>query len=163
APGIGDSLHFCPSRGRTMERKGTTVMKRYLTALLGATLVLLSFAGTRARADFIAAWSYDWSRTPSTGVISADPGGTAALPLPHQPADSASGESDILSTNIRVFSWAAPSTPDHVTNPPYSLTLSLTDTASGQHGSLTFTGQLNGKFTASSANVGNSFTGSTTQ
>src|SRR5262245_23496553 len=69
APGIGNSLHFCPSRGRTMERKGTTVMKRYLTALLGATLVLLSFAGTRARADFIAAWSYDWSRTPSTGVI----------------------------------------------------------------------------------------------
>src|SRR5262245_13938696 len=77
----GRALHFCPFRGRTMERKGTTVMKRFLAAHAGSMLLLLSLAGVQARADFIAAWSYDWSRTPSTGVIAADPGGTGGLTL----------------------------------------------------------------------------------
>src|SRR5580704_8883379 len=57
----------------TMDRKGTTQMKRLLAHLLAPALGLLVFAGTQAQAGFVG-WDYSW--TPSSLVVPADSGGT---------------------------------------------------------------------------------------
>jgi hypothetical protein len=75
----------------------------------------------------------------------------------------ADGPSDVVATNIRMFSSAPRTTPDAITNGSYSLTLNLVDSASGESGSVTFTGMLNGTFSTTSANVTNAFTGPTSQ
>ena len=53
--------------------------------------------------------------------------------------------------------------PDRYTAKGYSLILYLLDNNSGKDGTMTFTGQLDGKVTAESSNLRNTFTGPTTQ
>jgi hypothetical protein len=144
-------------------------MKRSLT-LLAPTLTLLFFAGTSARADPIppaqASYLYNWAPlVPNRTVNAID--GTGGVTFTDEPKGTGTGNSDIVATNLNVFSSADPSKPEHLgTNGAYSLQLILTDKASGLSKTLVFTGKLSdpvggGAFSSDSANVQNTFTGTT--
>ncbi len=128
---------------------------RHAPATLGgvALLALLTFAGS-TRADVIN-WSYSWSRTPTD--VMADSPGTGYVSLTAESLQNATGNSDIVATNIQSHSTASPSSPDKFTNAPYSLSLYLVDQASGDAGTLNFTGVLNGTLSALNSNIKNTF------
>jgi hypothetical protein len=131
---------------------------RRSTAL--AALALLLIAGNRGRADFIQ-WSYNWNINPIS-VLSDS--GNGSVSFTNQPAQTASGNSDTVATNLKANSLADPKTPDTLNNTgAYSLTLSLTDSASSQSGTLTFSGKLSGSFSKDSANITNQFNTPTVQ
>jgi hypothetical protein len=131
-------------------------MMRLPTRLGGAVLAVLVFMPNAARADLIH-WTYDWSASPRT--INANSPGTGTITLTNEAHNSATGDSDIVATNLRVHSNATSANPDIFSKKSYSLTLVLTDTASGASGTLVFTGQLSGTATVGSANITNTFTG----
>jgi hypothetical protein len=159
-------------------------MRRLLTSS-AALLTLLFLTGTRARAGLVdpstAQWTYNF--TPGTVVPSGTPGavqvspgvfvnqvnavaadtpGTGGVSFTNEPARDVTGGSDIVASNLRVFSSADPTTPDKLsTNGAYSFVLVLTDKASGDSAVLTFTGKLSGTFSAGNSNVANQFTGAT--
>jgi hypothetical protein len=125
-----------------------------------AALALLLLAGARANADFIE-WSYNWDRNP-VSVLSDSGNGSVAFT--NEPLKNATGSSDTVATNLKASSLAPASAPDTLNNTgAYTLTLTLTDTASGATGSLTFKGKLGGTFSADSANITNTFLSPTTQ
>jgi hypothetical protein len=131
-------------------------MKRLLFSF--AALFLL---GTTARADFID-WSYNWERNPVS--VASGGAGTGGVSFTDEPTKMATGSSDIVATNIRVFSSATPQSPDTLpAGSNYVLKLTLTDKDSGASGTLTFSGTLSGTFSASNANVTNEFTGDLSQ
>lgn len=134
-------------------------MRRTWT-LFASSMALLFILGTQSQAAFIE-WTYAWSREPIEGSVAADPGGTGGVSLTNELEKTAVGSSDVVATNLRVFSSTEPSVPDTITDGAYSLTITIKDVASGESGSLTFTGLLNGTFSTSSANVSNEFTGVT--
>ena len=118
----------CLSVVITTDRKGPTVMKRS-TPVVALSLLLL--AGARANADFIQ-WSYNWNINPIS-VLSDS--GNGSVSFTNQPAQTASGNSDTVATNLKANSLAAPSSPDTLLNTgAYALTLALTDATSGQSG-----------------------------
>jgi PEP-CTERM motif len=136
-------------------------MKR--STLLFTSAVVLAFSlGGSARADLIN-WTYSWQRNPVS--VAADGNGTGGVSFTNQANTvAAAGNSDIVATNLNVFSTASPSNPDQlISNGAYSLTLTLTDSASGQAGTLTFTGKLTGTFSASNSDLTNVFTSASTQ
>lgn len=135
-------------------------MKRSFVALMGSALALLLLAGSPAWAGFVG-WDYAWS--PGSLVVAADSGGTGGVSFTLQAPAHADGTSDIIATNLRTFSSAPRTIPDSVAAGNYTLTLSLTDSASGQQGTATFTGVLSGTFSTTSSEVRNSFTGPTSQ
>ena len=135
-------------------------MKRSFAALMGTSLALLLLAGSPAWAGFVG-WDYAW--TPSSLVVAADSGGTGGISMTLQAQAHADGTSDIIATNLRTFSSAPRTIPDSVAQGNYNLTLSLTDTASGQQGSVSFTGYFKGTFSTTSSEVQNTFTGPTSQ
>jgi hypothetical protein len=150
---------------KTMDRKGPTLMKRFWTLLAPAVLLL---AGAPAHADPSASdlveWSYSWSHNYASGSIPADSPGTGGVSLTKEQTRDATGSSDVVATNLRTFSTATASSADKLnSNGSYELTITITDKASGETGTLTFTGKLSGTFTADSTNITNQFTGSTTQ
>jgi hypothetical protein len=133
-------------------------MKRSLPLLASA---LLFFAGTGARADQSApgpiAWTYNF--TPSVNSVAADPPGSGGVSFTNEPTKSAINNSDVVVTNLRDFSTATTANPDKFsTNGAYSVTLVLTDSASGEHATLTFTGKLGGTFSANNSNITNTWT-----
>jgi hypothetical protein len=133
-------------------------MKRSLPLFASA---LLFFAGTSVRADPIA-WTYNW--TPSVSSLSADSPGTGGVSFTNEPTKNAINNSDIVVTNLKDFSTATSANPDAFTKGgAYSFTLVLTDSASGEHATLTFTGKLSGNFSANNSNITNLFTGQTSQ
>jgi hypothetical protein len=131
-------------------------MKRSSTISVVAALALTLVAQANLRADFVS-WSYNW--TPSTLGIAADPPGTGGLSLTGEQTKNADGTSDVVVTNIRAFSSAPRTNPDHITHGAYTFTLVLTDNASHASATMHFSGVFSGSFSASSANVVNSFTG----
>jgi hypothetical protein len=126
---------------------------------MAAALGALFAAGATARADQIS-WMYNWDRSPVS--VAAGSGGVA---FTNEPSGTATGNSDIVATNMKVFSSAPVATPDVFapTAGHYQLFLTLTDKLSGQVGHLTFSGQLQGQFSLANANVTNHFTGPLTQ
>jgi hypothetical protein len=159
-------------------------MRRLFTPA-AALLTLLFLTGTRASADPISTTTVQWSYnfTPGTFVSASTPGavqvqpgvwvnqvnavaadspGTGGVSFTNEPPKNVTGSSDVVASNLRVFSSADPSTPDKLsTNGAYSFALVLTDKASGQSAQLTFTGKLGGTFSAGNSNVSNTFTGQT--
>jgi len=135
-------------------------MKRSSYSLGGLALALLFALPTSGRADLIS-WSYNWARSPSE--IHADAPGTGKITLTDESQHNAVGDSDVVATNMRTFSDALPTSPDHFTHAPYSLTLTLKDMESGQTGSMTFTGEINGDLGAQFSRLTNTFTGPATQ
>jgi hypothetical protein len=135
-------------------------MTRLSKALLLAAFAALAFGPGRAHASFVS-WSYNW--TPSALALPADVPGSGGLSLTNEPTKNADGTSDVVVTNIRGFSSASRSTPDKFTHAAYNFTLVLTDLASGKAAHMTFSGFFSGTMSATSANIGNTFTGVTTE
>ena len=138
-------------------------MKRSTLLFASALAVLIALGGS-VRADLIA-WTYSWQRDPVS--IAADGAGTGGVSLTNEAnAKDAAGNSDIVATNLRVFSTASASTPDQlVTNGAYTLSLTLIDGTSptGPSGTVTFTGKLSGTFSANNSNITNVFNSPTAQ
>ncbi|MFL5245072.1 MAG: PEP-CTERM sorting domain-containing protein [Gemmataceae bacterium] len=135
-------------------------MKKLAVHLFSAVLATVTFAVSHAKADFVP-WTYNWARTPV--AIAADTPGTGGLTLTDQPLGHAIGSSDIVATNIRTFSSAPRSNPDHFSNRGYTLTLFLQDDKSGASKALVFSGFFSGSLSSNSANIVNTFTGSASQ
>jgi hypothetical protein len=133
---------------------------RCSTAAFGAALAFLTVVSPSARADLIP-WAYSWSNSPD--VVHANSPGTGYITLTDESLKDAVGDSDIVATNLHVFSTAPDTNPDRFTAKAYTLTLQLVDTSSGASGTFVFTGQFDGTLTATSANIKNTFTGTLTQ
>jgi hypothetical protein len=140
-------------------------MKRSLLAIALAA-GLLCLGGTPAWASPSpppdVSWSYNF--TPSQPLIHSDTG-NGTVSFSNEPTHNAINSSDVVVTNLKVSSTAPNTSPDSFTSSggKWSVSLQLTDTASGQSTTMTFTGQLGGTFSQSNANITNTFTGSTTQ
>jgi hypothetical protein len=131
-----------------------------LTLCCGLALASLFALAPSARADLIP-WTYNWSRSPNQ--IHADAPGTGYITLTDESLHTAVGDSDVVATNMRTFSTALPTNPDHFTAAPYALTLTLGDVDSGKTGALTFTGQIDGDLGAQFSRLHNTFTGPASQ
>jgi hypothetical protein len=133
-------------------------MKLLPRTLVPAVIVVLFGSTVTARADLVQ-WSYTWA--PGSPTVSAGTGGVAFTKegLPGTPIQVV-GSSDIVATNLTVFSSANPNAPDKLpaAGSPYSLKLTLTDNASHQSQTLTFGGLLTGTFSSGNADVSNTFT-----
>jgi hypothetical protein len=124
-----------------------------------ACLAFLIAAVAPAQGAFVS-WSYNWSRVPAD-VVSADAFGTSRISLTDEPLGRVTNSSDIIATNIKTSSTAPRANPNHFLDGAYSLTLRLTDDASGETGTLTFDGVFNGTLSSSSADISTSFTSAT--
>jgi hypothetical protein len=124
-----------------------------------ALFVILA-AARPAHADQIL-WNYNWSRSP--GIIYSDTSTGSYITLTDEPLHSASGNSDVVATNLRTYSNATPASPVTFTAKAYTLALFLQDVASGLSGTLTFTGQFDGTLSELNSNITNTFTGEATQ
>jgi hypothetical protein len=134
-------------------------MQRSLILGVGAVAVLL-FGRTAVRADNVP-WSYNW--TPSATALQADAPGSGQIILTSEPGGLVQGSSDVVATNIRTFSSADASNPDHFTNASYSLVMTLVDKNSSASGTLSFSGAFTGTLSANSSNLSNTFVGPTSQ
>jgi hypothetical protein len=130
----------------------------YRALLPAAALAALALAPLSARADLIQ-WGYNWK--PKVSTLTGSLGGKVSLT--DEPAKAASGNSNTVVTNIHAFSSGTVESPDQFNHAAYAFTLTLTDVATHQSGTLAFTGYLNGTVTAASSNLTNTFTGLTTQ
>ncbi len=143
-------------------------MKRFLKAPLIAVALLLGL-GASARATLISPdhvqWTYDFSAT--APAVTADGNPSAGVTFTNEQPKAAVGNSDIVATNLRVFSTAPGSSPDAITgsNGNYKISLVLTNTTDpgAPSKAFTFTGTLKGTFSAENANVGNTFGPGSTQ
>jgi hypothetical protein len=127
---------------------------------LSLALALLLAPAPEARADLIP-WTYNWSRSPS--VLHADAPGTSTIALTDEPLVSVVGDSDVVATNLKTFSQAPATNPDHFTHAAYTLLLTLTDSTSGKSGTLAFTGYIDGTLSMSNAHLTNTFTSTAPQ
>lgn len=135
-------------------------MKRFLAAHVSA-LALLLIVGAGARASMIPPdqiqWTYNFE--PSGPAVLATGNSSAGVTFTNEPTKAAVGSSDIVATNLRVFSTALANAPDMISG-AYSLKLTLSALDSNNmpvSGSLTFAGNLGGSFSKESANVTNAF------
>jgi len=141
-------------------------VKRFLTAPAAALALLLTLAaGLQASPippDKIA-WTYNWQ--PGAPALTADGNPSAGVTFTNEPPKVAVGSSDIVATNLRVFSAATAAEPDKITgsNGDYKLSLTLKANDGGQTATLNFLGNLKGAFSAENANLKNKFTATTTQ
>src|SRR5262245_20409406 len=128
------------------EGKGTTHMKRLSVPLFLAVMAIGSLAGPPAWADF------SYSTVPTPAVTTAD-GGTKSVVFLLSANGAATGSSDINLTSSIGLSAVDPSNPSVFTNRPFTVDLTLTDTASGAPTSVTFAGVLNGTMSNATADL----------
>lgn len=122
-------------------------MTRTIRLLPLLTAVVLLGAG-QARAEMVS-FSYQWSVQPS--VIPAGTGVAtfaAVDPVTTSAELNSSTPTYVAGATATTTSSATAESPD-VFNSPFSMTVTLTDSASGLFGDLTFDGTLSGKLTAS--------------
>jgi len=137
-------------------------MKRFLTAqLVALALVLLGTTGLRATPLPPAQVSWSYNFAPSAPALFADSNPGAGVTLTNEPSRNAVGDSDIVATNIRVFSAAVAASPDTITgaNGNYGLALNLTtvEDAIPHSGTLTFSGTVSGTFSSENAGLANAY------
>jgi hypothetical protein len=94
---------------------------------------------------------------------SGKPGTASLFLLDPQPNQAATGSAHIVGTQPGLLTSADPATPDRFTDRAYTMNLTLTDSASGAQGLVTFTGLLNGTASTAGASIQNTFTGETTK
>jgi hypothetical protein len=130
-------------------------MNRRLLNAVGTFLFVCALAWpAAARADPM--WSYSWSPQSSTIDATTGPG---SIHLASESLVQASGGTNVLATSLTT-SASGPST---FSSAAYSLTMTLTDAASGKSGTLTFSGAFDGTLSPTSAKISNTFTGLQTQ
>jgi hypothetical protein len=134
-------------------------MMRWSGRTLAAASALFWLAASPVHADPTPSFSYSWDQSPAT--IVADGAGTGSISL-SVGSGTASAPSTIVAANLSVITSAIAPTLDTYTNKAYQLTLSLTDSASGQSGSFTFNGLVNGSANTTSSNLTNTYVGPTT-
>jgi len=142
-------------------------MKRFLSASVCA-LALVFVAGNGLRAEPIlpkdVKWTYNWA--PGAPAVTGDGNPAAGVTFTNEPTGDAIGDSDIVATNLRVFSAAPGATPDNITAGNYKLVLNVTTkdaTDTTVTRALTFTGQLKGAFSKDNSNITNVFGPDVTQ
>jgi hypothetical protein len=138
-------------------------MKRSLLSIASA-VGLLCLAGTPAGASPTPAapvqWTYNF--TPSSPFVSADAPGSGTVSFTNEPTKNATNSSDVVVTNLRDSSTATPTSPDTLNSSgAWKVSLTLTDSASGQSATMLFTGKLSGSFSATNSNITDQFTGKT--
>ena len=120
-------------------------MKHILTRLFFMLAVVAALGESTARAELVD-FSYAWSIQPSAVL----PGGTGSVQVSLTPNASSSGtlgvSTPIPLATLTTTSTASAGSPDSFNN-PFSLKLSLTDTASGNTGTLSFGGTISGTLT----------------
>jgi hypothetical protein len=136
-------------------------------AVFAPTLALRFLAAPGARADMVTPdnvqWTYNFS--PASPSLSSAPPGTGGITFTNEPTKSAVGSSDVVATNLRVFSATDGTSPEKITDAAYKLSLVLTETENGVTSTktLTLTGALTGTLSKSNANVTNTFTSPASQ
>ena len=120
-----------------------------------AALLVGLLAVPAARAEPI--WSY---RAPSNESIKSD-GSAAGLTFPNMGFTTWVGDQKVLATSVVAWSLARAESPDAVDRLPYTFELELLDDASGQTGSVSFSGVVDGTIWKEGANLTNTFTGAT--
>jgi hypothetical protein len=120
---------------------------------VGAVLGLVLLCPLPVRADPIS-FGYNFE-TPNS--VTGDSGNLGVISFATTNPGEASGSATVVAAKLAAVSAATASNPDTFSGESYSLTLQLTDTASGKTGSLTFTGQLFGSLSATAANITTSF------
>jgi hypothetical protein len=129
-------------------------MNRFLP-LFACSLGWLLCAGPIARADMTPApnaqWSYNFSpHMKNNQVLATD--GLSGVNFTNEPTKNATGTSDVVVSNLKVFSNSA-SPVGFGSGGGYSVGLTLTDSASGATASYLFNNTLGGNLSATSANV----------
>jgi hypothetical protein len=147
-------------------------MKRFLTAQVAAVALVLGI-GAGAQAGPIPPSQVQWtySFTPGAPQVFADGGPTGGVTFTSESPNTAMGNSDVVATDLKVFSNAMASNPDTLTHSGgYSISMMLGTSVNGSPSSttLTFTGKLgNGPggyaFTNSNSQVTNVFGPNATQ
>jgi hypothetical protein len=133
-------------------------MCRWPIRLLASAVLVLGAAAANARAGVD--WTYD--TLSSTDKVLSD-NGHSAIDFTRQATQSAVGSSDIVLVNLNASSTTADNNPDTISHGDYTLVVHLTDTASKQSTSLTFTGEITGTISGHSTLTSNTFTGATTE
>jgi hypothetical protein len=123
-------------------------MKCWFGRLLTVTCLL--FVTSSVHADPIP-WSYSWTRSPLS--VPSDASGTGGISLTLGQGLPMAGDSDITAVNLSTFSSAPAGTIDHFTHSPFTLGLTITDTASGKSGTTSFAGEFDGTLTPSAAGI----------
>ncbi len=130
--------------------------------LLASALALLVLGPISVRAEVVSPsdlveWEYQWTHTIPGSVILADGALNAGVTV-SQEKGSAVGSTDYVASNLTTFSQASVATPSLLdVNGAYTMTLTITDKASGESQSVDFAGKLGGKFGAGFAQVTNTY------
>jgi hypothetical protein len=129
-------------------------MKRFLP-LFASALGWLLCAGPHAHADPTpapnAAWTYNFTPTMKNNQVLATDS-LSGVSFTNEPTKSAAGTSDIVVSNLKVFSTAT-SAVGFGSGGAYGFSLVVTDTASGNSASYTFNNTLGGTVSGTNANV----------
>ena len=143
-------------------------MSRFKTRLLAPLVGLLLLSAAQVRAGNIDIdWSYSW--TPSSVNLIGDSGAKGGyIAFTPGSTGTATNTSTIVATNLTTVSGASPNLPDQYGAGTgfYSMSLVLTDAASGQSNILnpmSFAGKLSGTFSDKNSLVTNQFSGFLTQ
>jgi len=138
-------------------------MRRFFFALLAGSAVVL-VAGSDLLASPLppsnVSWTYDFTAGAPAVMADGNPG--AGISFTNEVTKEAVGSSDVVATNLRVFSAAPASMPDTLSgsNGDYSLRLSLNlagPDALPTPVTMMFKGTLSGTFSADNASVTNVF------
>ena len=138
-------------------------MKHLFMRMLFLIAAVVALGEATARADSVD-FSYEWSVSPSAVL----PGGTGTVQIaldPGGPANYVIGAADpttLLGAKLTTSSTATAANPDSFNN-PFSVKLTLTDTASGKHGDLMFSGSISGQLTATTSTLTTTFNNPLTQ
>jgi hypothetical protein len=129
-------------------------MKRFLP-LFASSLGWLLCAGPLAHADMTPApnpqWSYNFTpNMKNNQVLATD--GLSGVNFTNEPTKNATGSSDVVVSNLKVFSNSANAV-GFGSGGAYSVGLTVTDSASGASAQYTFNNTLGGSLSATSANV----------
>jgi hypothetical protein len=145
----------------------------YVSCLLLLTPIPLLSGVGQARADLVD-FSYQWSISPSSVITGSNPtrstgseqsSGSVAFALAPDGTSMSSlgsGLSAIPAATLTTTSSAPEQGPDSFAS-PFSMTLHLTDAASGASGDLTFAGAINGTLTATTSQLTADFSSPLTQ
>jgi hypothetical protein len=129
-------------------------MSRSPARLAAVSLALLLLPAGMARAELIN-WSFSWA--PSTQTLHADAPGAGTVSLASYGGTINSHPGNLVGlagAYVTYSSQATDAAPDHFSNAPFGLTLTLTDNATHQTGTLTYTGFFSGDLSATSSGLG---------